>query len=190
MEDQGVAPAVPSPGHRRSAVEPLSGVSSKAGTPNAGSGRWSLDYIEDAATVRRSIHRPDGTLFTDKASNYDPPANGIHLCGQTDDGKQPTTVAVYIMPAGQAWDYWTLAKEVAECGKDEADFIVDLCMDDSIEGDFWSNRQLWPRAIEAWNLCDSGSDRQAKTPQAAEGEASQSGAENTAHRPTSGASHE
>jgi hypothetical protein len=45
---------------------------------------------------------------------------------------------------------------------------------------FWD---CWP--------CDSNSDRQAKTPQAAEGEASQSGAENTAHRPTpSGAPHE
>lgn len=119
---------------------------------NQGFSPWILDYVEDAATSRRSIHRPDGTLFTDQASNYDTPVDGIHLCGQTDDGVQPTTVAVYHMPRAETRAYWHLAKEVAECPKDEADFVVDLCIDDSIEDDFWSNRQIWPRAIEAWNL--------------------------------------
>jgi hypothetical protein len=42
---RGVAPSSPSPGPRRSAVEPLSGVSSKAGTPNAY--RWEARCLAD-----------------------------------------------------------------------------------------------------------------------------------------------
>lgn len=112
---------------------------------------WTLDYIEDAATVRESLYLRNGTLISDRLSNYETPSNGIHLCGVTDDGEQPTTVAVYPMAEKQARAAWQLAKEVAECGKDEGDLIVDLCVGDSIEDDFWSNRQLWPRAIDAWN---------------------------------------
>lgn len=111
-------------------------------------GPWSLDYIEDAATKRIDIKSPSGKVWTGN-SNYDPPENGIHLCGQTDDGEQPTTVAAYPM-AGQIAAF-LMAKEVAECGKNEHDFVVDLMINGSIEEDFYSNRQLWPRAIEAWN---------------------------------------
>lgn len=112
---------------------------------------WATDYIEDAATTRRSIYRSDGTLACDKSSNYDPPDNGVHLCGVTDDGEQPTTVASYPMHRERARVLWLAAKMAAECGREEADFVVDLCIDDSINEDFWSNRQFWPRAIEAWN---------------------------------------
>jgi hypothetical protein len=118
-------------------------------------GPWHVDYIEDAATARRSIYRRDGSLFTNKASNYDPPANGVHLCGVTDDEGQPTTMAVYRMAASEACEAFEAAKAVAECDKDAADFVVDLCIADSIENDFWSNRQVWPRAIEAWNALAS-----------------------------------
>lgn len=111
---------------------------------------WSLSYID--TTARRSIYRADGSLFTDCASNYDPPENGVHLCGQTGDGVQPTTVATYPMFPAQAESAWLIAKDVAECEEGEADFIVDLCLGGQLECDFWSNRQLWPRAIEAWNL--------------------------------------
>lgn len=112
---------------------------------------WSTSYVEGAATLRVSIYRPDGSLFCDDASNYDTPENGVRLCGQTDDGKQPTTVAAYSMRPAIAELNWRLAREVAMCGREEADFVVDLCIAGSIEDDFWSNRQLWPRAIEAWN---------------------------------------
>jgi hypothetical protein len=113
--------------------------------------QWDIGYIENAATCRRPIFRADGTLFTDKASNYDPPENGVHLCGQTDDGEQPTTVAAYPARRSDAAALWAVAKEVAECGRDEADFVVDLFVGGDVESDFWSNRQLWPRAISAWN---------------------------------------
>lgn len=110
-----------------------------------------LDYVDGAATTRRSVIRRDGTLFTDRASNYEPPDNGIHLCGVTDDGLQPTTVAVYRASANRALIMFELAKAVAECSREEADFIVDLCRHGSIDLDFHTNRQIWPRAIEKWN---------------------------------------
>lgn len=104
--------------------------------------RFTLNYIEDAATARR-----DGN------SNYDPPRNGIHLCGQTDDGEQPTTVARYPMPADTARRLFALAREAAATASEEEgeDFIVDLCIDGDIVDDFTTTRQLWPRAIAAWN---------------------------------------
>lgn len=112
---------------------------------------WTLDYIEDAATARRVIRRPNGTIFTDRASNYETPYSGVHLCGVTDDGEQPTTVASYPMSARLARVLFDAARVVSECGSGEHDFIVDLCIDDEIGEDFHSNRQLWPRAIDAWN---------------------------------------
>lgn len=112
---------------------------------------WCEDYIDGAASMVCKIYRPDGSLFCDQSSNYETPDNGIHLCGQHDDGQQPTTVATYEMSGDEAAYAFQLAKEVAECGKDEADFVVDLCVDSSIIDDFWSNRQIWPLAIRAWN---------------------------------------
>lgn len=98
-------------------------------------------YISDAAIYRDK----DGN------SNYNPCSCGVHLCGQTDDGKQPTTMQNY--PAAtedEARQMWLVARVFAECEEDEADFIVDLMIDDEVQFDFWSNRQIWPRAIEAW----------------------------------------
>jgi len=118
-------------------------------------GPWTENYIEGAATIRRSIYRRDGSMFTDCASNYDPPTNGIHLCGVTDDELQPTTAAVYRVGADKARELFDMAREVAECGEDEGDFIVDLCQRDEITEDFRSNRQLWPRAIAAWNAAEA-----------------------------------
>jgi hypothetical protein len=149
-----------------SQAEPEAGLGPSGFDPSRGEGPWSLDYIEDAATVRRSIYRPNGTLFTDKASNYDPPENGIHLCGVTDDEEQPTTAAVYPMPPALARRLFDVAYDVARCEREEGDFVVDLCLADSIEEDFWSNRQLWPRAIEAWNLRDSDRNPEGEKPQA------------------------
>lgn len=112
--------------------------------------RFALNYIDDAATARVTLVSPAGRVYTN-VSNYDPLDGwGVHLCGHTDDGEQPTTVANYPMGKG-APRLWQLARDVAECGKDEADFIVDLVTPGGIVDDFWSNRQLWPRAIEAWN---------------------------------------
>lgn len=115
---------------------------------------WTTNYIEDAATRRVTLRSPRGN-FDLNASNYDPPDNGIHLCGVTDDGLQPTTAAVYPMSASDAKRLFDLAKSVAECADDERDFVVDLCIDDSIEEDFSTNRQLWPRAIAAWNAAST-----------------------------------
>lgn len=112
---------------------------------------WSLNYIENAATKRRVVMYR-GKIADPNASNYDPPATGVHLCGQTDDGEQPTTVAAYPMPARMARELWAVAREVAACPEGEEDFVVDL-MVGGLSGpeDFFSNRQLWPRAIGAWN---------------------------------------
>lgn len=115
--------------------------------------RWFLNYVPDAATSRRTIVGPDRRQWHGN-SNYDPlEGYGVHLCGQTDDGQQPTTVANYRMrDEAEARRLWMLAKDVAECAtRDEEDFIVDLVTADGIVDDFSSNRQLWPRAIEAWN---------------------------------------
>jgi hypothetical protein len=113
--------------------------------------RFTLDYIEDAATARRTIHLRDGGTLTDSASNYDPPRNGIHLCGQTDDGEQPTTVARYPMGWREAARLFDIAREVASCESGSESFIVDLCINGDVVDDFSTNRQLWPRAIAAWN---------------------------------------
>ncbi|WP_414902492.1 hypothetical protein ACMT1E_04480 [Sphingomonas flavalba] len=113
--------------------------------------RFTLGYIDDAATARRTVYRSDGSLLSDCVSNYHTPTNGVHLCGVTDDGQQPTTVASYPMNRAEARSFWEAAREVAECAEDEYDFIVDLCISDQIYEDFRSNRQLWPRVIEAWN---------------------------------------
>jgi hypothetical protein len=112
---------------------------------------WELDYIEDAATRREAIRFRDGRICDPCASNYDPPWTGVHLCGQTDDGIQPTTVAAYAMRAAEVGRLFVAAKSAAECVKGEHDFIVDLCIGGDIIEDFYSNRQLWPRAIDAWN---------------------------------------
>jgi hypothetical protein len=112
------------------------------------SSRWTLDYVPDAATARWHGN-----------SNYEPLEGcGVHLCGQTDDGQQPTTVANYRMrDATEARDLWQIARSVAECAsRDEEDFIVDLVLPEGIVADFSSNRQLWPRAIEAWNAVGTG----------------------------------
>lgn len=103
--------------------------------------RWSLNYIEDAAIVRDR----DGN------SNYDPPHTGIHLCGQTDDNEQPTTVASYSLPPAQAHIFYERARAAAQCEPEEADFMVDLFIRGSSATEFCSNRQLWPRAIAEWN---------------------------------------
>lgn len=120
-----------------------------------GEGRkcWATNYIDDAATKRVTLRSPKGTVWTG-VSNYDPiEGAGVHLCGQSDDGEQPTTVANYRMrDEAEARQLWELARSVAECAsREEEDFLVDLVTPDGIEADFSSNRQLWPRAIEAWN---------------------------------------
>lgn len=115
---------------------------------------WTLGYIDDAATARIDIRSRDGQLWVGN-SNYDPlPGGGagVHLCGQTDDGEQPTTVANFEMAcADEARTAWNLAREAAACDFEDADFIVDLFIDGDGNDDFPSNRQLWPRAIAAWN---------------------------------------
>ena len=113
---------------------------------------WHLDYVPDAATKRVTIVGSDGRRWEGN-SQYDPCDLGIHLCGQTDDGEQPTTVANYPMASeDEARQLWELARGVAEVtDRDEEDFIVDLNLRDGCVDDFSSNRQLWPRAIEAWN---------------------------------------
>lgn len=117
-------------------------------------GRWQLDYIPDAATARCTIVSPRTGEAWHGNSNYDPLEGcGVHLCGQTDDGQQPTTVANYPMrDINEARVLWQLARTVAECAsRDEEDFLVDLVLPEGIADDFSSNRQLWPRAIAAWN---------------------------------------
>lgn len=120
--------------------------------------RWTLNYIEDAATKRHTIRRRGRADITD-VSNYHPiEGAGVHLCGQSDDGQQPTTVSNYRMrDAAEATHLWELARSVAECAsREEEDFLVDLVLPDGISDDFSSNRQLWPRAIDAWNELEEG----------------------------------
>lgn len=112
---------------------------------------WAANFIEDAATKRVTLRRLNGSVLCEGSSNYDPPINGVHLCGQTDDGEQPTTVASYPIRPAEAKALFELARSVAECSKGEHDFCVDLVLDRDIGEDFYSNRQLWPRAIAAWN---------------------------------------
>lgn len=122
-----------------------------------GEGRWRLNYIADAATKRVTLRSGMGRVWTN-VSNYDPLEGcGVHLCGQSDDGEQPTTVANYRMRnEAEARRLWELARSVAECSsREEEDFLVDLVTPDGIEDDFSSNRQLWPRAIAAWNELSS-----------------------------------
>lgn len=81
---------------------------------------------------------------------YDTPTNGIHLCGQG-AFEASATAARYPMSAPEARRLFAIAKGVAECTKDEGDFVADLFVAGDVEEDFWTNRQLWPLAIKAWN---------------------------------------
>jgi hypothetical protein len=111
-------------------------------------GLWTENYIEDAATrVETSVYR--GRQY--RHSNYRTPVDGIHLCGQHSNGEEPCTTAVYPMRPDEARRLFEVAKTVAEVERDGGDFVVDLCIGGDITDDFYSNRQLWPRAIEAWN---------------------------------------
>lgn len=113
---------------------------------------YTADLIPDYATKRETIHWK-GRSYDDN-SNYDPPANGIHLCGQTDDGKQFATAQSYPMDAAKARRLFAIARDVAACSIYESDFVVDLFINNSCDEDFHTNRQLWPHAIAAWNAAD------------------------------------
>jgi len=80
---------------------------------------------------------------------YNPPINGIHLCGQGIDDSA-ATAAAYPMSADRAQQLFATARDVAECAEDEGDFIADLFIGGDIVDDFWTNRQLWPLALTAW----------------------------------------
>jgi hypothetical protein len=153
MEDQGVAPSSPSPGHRRSAVEPVP-VSSKAGTPNAGSdpGRECqcrlCRYDDEFAAHIEDVPQPHRSFFEElkerwEAADFD--ATWFRGC----------------------------------VGGEE--YTVEFC-----------ERYDAQRARVTRRHRDSDSDPQGENSRSeVEGSASQSGAENTAHRPTqSGAPHE
>lgn len=109
---------------------------------------FTVDYIEDAATKRVNYLRRGKTY---EASNYDTPENGIHLCGQHVNETEPTTVAAYRLSSDLAVRLFDVARDIACVEKDAGDFVVDLCLDGDIVDDFYSNRQLWPLAIAAWN---------------------------------------
>jgi hypothetical protein len=104
---------------------------------------WSASLITNYATRRDYSGKREHAY-------YDPPENGIHLCG-SDIHDAAATAAVYPMSAKVARDLFAVAKEAAECGKEEADFVVDLFVNGDVVEDFWTNRQLWPRAIDEWN---------------------------------------
>lgn len=109
---------------------------------------YSAELIADYATRRDYTTSP--TTGVHEHAFYDPPTNGIHLCG-CDMNDAAASAAIYAMPAKRARDLFSLAQSVAECGKDEGDFVVDLCIAGDMEDDFWTNRQLWPLAVAAWN---------------------------------------
>lgn len=84
-------------------------------------------------------------------THYDPCVIGLHLCG--DASGQPYTAAnVPARTHEQARAMFEAARSVAECSKDEADFLCDLNLG-SVRGgvehvdDFWTNRQLWPQLV-------------------------------------------
>lgn len=109
---------------------------------------YSADLIADYATLRAYSRSPSGKIY--EHAYYDPPHNGIHLCG-ADMNDAAATTACYPMPKEQARRAFELAKAEAECDREVGDFVVDLFIDGDVEGDFHTNRQLWPRAIKAWN---------------------------------------
>jgi hypothetical protein len=109
---------------------------------------FSADLIDGYATRVEVTHwrgKPHEHAY------YDPPENGIHLCAQG-AFEASATAARYPMGAKRARDLFVIAKAVAECGPDEGDFVADLCVSGDIIDDFWTNRQIWPQAIAAWNL--------------------------------------
>lgn len=108
---------------------------------------FSADLIPNYAT-RTCTTRWRGRTF--EHAFYDPPENGIHLCA-VGAFEAAASAAIYPMPAKQAREFWEMARDVAACERDECDFVVDLCVGGQIDEDFLTNRQLWPRAINAWN---------------------------------------
>lgn len=112
-----------------------------------GANVWSADFVPAYAT------RVCVTLWRGRQHEhayYDPPSNGVHLCASGAFGAA-ATAARYPMSARQARALFKLARQVAECGSEEGDFVADLFIAGDVEDDFWTNRQLWPLAIAAWN---------------------------------------
>lgn len=111
--------------------------------------------IAFAAGLRRLLAgtAPDGcpvaTFRTDLQglgeptdSFYSPCRTGLHLCGATDDGEQPTTVGNWeLSPAEARVAFKWIADRVDDVPPDQADFILDLQLNDDCDDGLACNRQ-------------------------------------------------
>ena len=103
------------------------------------------DFVPDFGTrIDRTVYRG----VEHEHAYYDPPYTGVHLCGE---GAFEASATAWRMDLDEprARQLWESMREVAECGKDEADFVADLCVDGDVVADFYTNRQLWSAALRA-----------------------------------------
>jgi hypothetical protein len=75
-------------------------------------------------------------------SFYSPCRTGLHLCGATDDGDQPTTMGNWeLSPADARLAFKWIADRLDEVPVEQADFILDLQVNDDCDDGLACNRQ-------------------------------------------------
>lgn len=120
-------------------------------------------HLPDTIAILLAGIAPDGTpvatyredaqkLGEETDSFYDPCATGLHLCGQTDDENQPTTMGNWHTTAASAQETFDFIKShIGEVAEEEADYILDLQIGGETVTDLRCNRQLLLRLAQQEN---------------------------------------
>lgn len=104
------------------------------------SGAWDRLNVEYAAK--------GWPLIDPRASGYcyQPCDTGVHVCGFHPDGNNFLTIANFkARSAEQAREIFETAKADLAGTKEDGDFVIDLQIDGSVEGDFYMSRQMLDR---------------------------------------------
>lgn len=104
-------------------------------------------HFETAESTRRRGDESD-IAWADRT--YRPSFPGVHVCGgDHDENRFFTVLDVPAMTNAEADAWFAAAKAAAEVAKDEGELVVDRCRTDGHDEDFWTNRQMLPRLVEA-----------------------------------------
>jgi hypothetical protein len=97
-------------------------------------------------TAETTKQRPRESEVAWANRTYDPCDCGIHLCGSDHEQNRVFTIANFPTTSDSAAQaLWDAVKAECEVEKEAADFLVDLCLSDGIERDFWCSRQMLAR---------------------------------------------
>lgn len=108
--------------------------------------------ITDAGREQVKSHQPIRSpvetqkLLEGFRRQYHPCVIGLHVCGFAEEAEhgEHVTFRNYVLPEAIVRSVFEKAK--AELGETEdSDFLVDLCIGDSMHDDFWMTRQMLDR---------------------------------------------